>query len=289
MLKNVRLAVKFRRCVSAMLCLILALGLVGCGSKSSGEALRAPDGKKISTVTIETVYGDLAFPKELKDHMRHEEVVEGNLAVELFYMVSSESEKELYRIYYGDANQGTLVGYLTTDSGDVSVSCAVNEYEDEAFKDEEERKLYYEMMGAFTVLVNSIYADQRYTENGTVEPVQDQKQKLRYWNVVLPENVLFEESESGDVYRVDFYGELGGQRINLFMIALGEVEAESTLGFYEVNGVPKPIKVQTCDLSEYAYWPQADQDAIYQMMGSLNTVVQAILSDKNYSEMENQK
>ncbi len=273
----------FRRCLCVVLALVLVLGMTACGSQKQ-EPLRAPTMDSIKTDPVETVYGDLAFPEDLYEHLRHMEVTEGDIVMEIFYMVTEAGEKELFRIYYADPQVGTHLGYLTTETGEIPVSYSLCEYADEDFADEEERKLFHSMMDAFSVVVNSIYADERFSETRAMETVGEQEAKLRYWDVTLPDNVSFTETEEGGNYRADFYGEVSGERIDLYAIILGNVESESILGFYTVNGEQKPVVVETYDMGEYDVWPAEERTAIYQMMESLNTVIQAIMADKNFTE-----
>lgn len=255
--------------------MILMLGILGCGNKIN----EAPAGK-----TIKTTYGALLFPEELYGNLRHMEVVEGRIAMDVFYMVTAEGEKELYRIHYADDQVGTLMGYLTTDKGEISVSYSVCEYQDQDFANDEDRRLYHSMMDAFSVILNSIYADSRFSETKTVEPVNNSKAKLRYWNVTLPENVRYSETEENGNYAVEFYGEVSGERISLYQISLGGSETGNVLGWYNVEGVRKPVMIQTYDLTAYELWPEEGQSVIYRMMDSLNTVVQTIVADENFSE-----
>lgn len=275
----------YRRWFCLGMAVIVACGLMACGKgDESQDPLRATEAPKIATVPIDTMYCTLQFPESLIENLRHVEVTEGRIAMEVFYLVSEEGEKELYRIHFADAKMGELLGYLTIDGVEVPITHSVCEYANEDFRTEEERKLYYEMMDAFSVLVNTIYADARFSETRFVAPVGTREVKLRYWNVVLPENVQCVETEENGSYCVKFYGEVGGEQINLYMILVGNGEAETSLGFYTVDGERKPVRVQTYDMEPYANWSEEDQTIIYRMMESLNTVIQTIVADEKFSE-----
>ena len=273
----------WRRALCVWLITILVMGLAACGGEAR-EPLRAPEKTEVPTIAIETVYGTLAFPETLQDNLRHMEVTDGSIAMEVFYMVAAAGEKELYRIHYADAQVGTLVGYLTIDGKEIPVSSSTCEYTDEAFADEEERKLYYSMMDAFSTVMNSLYADPRFNETRAAEPVGAREIKLRHWKVTIPENVQYVEKEENGTYQVDFYGEVSGEQIRLFTIGLGNIEAETMLGMYTVDGIQKPIMVEAYSMEQYAMWPEEDQTIIYKMMESLNTIIQTIVTDKNFVE-----
>lgn len=270
------------------LCSMMLMAVFFCFSACKGDNQESLTGsvQQIHTIAVETKYGTLAFPEELSEQMRHTEVTEGDVAMEVFYMLGTNGERELFRIYYADAQAGTHMGYLNTDNGEIPVSYSICEYTEEDFADEEDKKLYYSMMDAFSVVMNSIYADERFSETRMVEQVGTQEVKLRYWTVTLPENVLYEETVDSDTYRVDFYGEVSGERIDLYFIGLGDMEAETILGMFTADGVQKPVAVETHNLDGYEGWPEEERGVIYQMMESVNDVIQAIVSDKNFSESD---
>lgn len=262
------------------LAIILVLTLTGCGK--NGDPLRPPTEPAEALVSIETKYGSLDFPKALYDKLRHTEVTDGSTAMETFYMIGAQGEKEIYRIYYADPQVGTLVGYLKTDSGEVSVSYTLCEYPEGTFADAEDQQLYHRMLDTFGVIMQSIHSDERFSETEHQEPVSDREVDLRYWKITLPENIQYTQTEEDGNYRVDFYAQVSGERIDLFMIGLGDLEAETTLGMYTVDGVQKPVVVKTYDLQGYDSWPQEEQITIHKMMEALNPIIQAIIEDENF-------
>ena len=265
---------------------LIAMVFLVCQESGKKEPLRAPDAKQVDTVTIETAYGTLAFPEELTGTLRHLEATEGNVAVEVFYMVGNEGEKELFRIVYADAQVGTLMGYLTVDGVEVPVTYSTCEYADEDFKTEDERKLYYSMMDAFSVVMNSVYEDARFSQTKAAAPVGAREVRLKNWKLTLPENVYYTETEENGNYRVDVYGDVSGERVDLYTIGLGEMEGESVLGWYTVGGKQQPVVIQTYSLDAYDVWPDEERLVIYDMMNTLNTLIQTIMSDKDFSELE---
>lgn len=272
----------FRRCGCVLLALVMVFCFAACGGGDQ-EPLRAPSSNgDVAVISIETAYGTLSFPEELAGSMRHMEVTENNTAMQVFYMMTATGEKELFRIFYADTQSGTHLGYLTTDTGEIPMSYTICEYADEDFADAEERKLYYNMMDAFTVVINSIYADERFSETRVVAPVGDHEVSMKYWKVTLPDNVQYTETEENGNYRADFFGEVSGERIDLYMIGLGDLEADAMIGLFTVKGEQKPVMVKTFSLEDYSTWPEEEQTVIYQMMDSVNDVIQVIAEDKNF-------
>lgn len=280
MKRMISLLLPGRRLICVCMSVMLVLTLAACGSK---VPLQAPTEITPSTVSIETAYGALEFPEELYPDLRHVEVVEGSVAMEIFYMLYAGGEREVYRIYYADPQSGTLAGYLQTDDGDISVSFSLCEYTDEIFPKDEERQLYYSMMDAFSVIMNSIVADERFSETRHQEAAATRDVALRYWTVTLPENILYTESEESGNYRVDFYAELSGERVELYMIGLGDLEGDTTLGMYTVGDTQRPVVIKTYDQSAYDDWPQEGKIALHQMMDTLNDVIQAITENENFA------
>ena len=272
-------------CIAMVVIAILCLAACTDGSK---DPLRATEETSATTAAIQTMYGTLQFPEALLGNLRHVEATEGQIAMEVFYMVTEGSEKELYRIHYADERMGSCIGYLTTDNGQISISYSICEYNDESFANEEERKLHHSMMDAFSVVMNSIHADERFSETRTMVPEDAQEATMRHWKLVLPSNVQFVESEDNGNYRADFFGIVEGERINLYMIGLGNLEAESMLGTYEVNGEQLPLVVETFDLDEYSTWSEENQRVIYQMMSTINDVIQQITASKGFAELKSE-
>lgn len=272
-----------RRGLCVVLVLMLVLSLGACAGQKE-EPLLVPSISGADTNSIETAYGPLAFPKALQEYLHHEEVTEGNVAMEIFSMVTEAGEKELFRIHFADAQAGTHMGYLTTENGEIPVSYSLCEYADEDFANEDERGLFYNMMDGFSVVLNSITADERFSETRAMEEVAEQDRKLRYWKVTLPENVLYTETDENGIYRADFYGEVSGERIDLYTIFVGNMESETVLGYYTVDGEQAPVVIETYDMDAYDIWPEEERIVIFEMMESLNTMVQTIVEDKNFTE-----
>lgn len=236
------------------------------------------------TVAVQTHYGPIQFPEVLAGNVRHAETVEGDITLEVFYMVYESGEKEVFRIYFGSADMGEHLGYLNTDAGEIPVTFALCEYADEDFTLEEERILYSNMMTAFTVVSNSIQSDERFSELRSMEQVGEQGAQMRFWSLTLPDNVMWEESETNGIYRVDFYGMIEDKRIDLYYIGLGEMEADTKLGYFTVDGVQMPIMVGNSELVAFDSWSKEDQRVIYDMMDSINLVIQQIVACDQYSD-----
>ena len=273
-----------QRGICLLTLLLMLAGLTAC--TKNRDPLKAPLEVEYmqKTVEIQTLYGTIAFPELLADNIRHEETIEGNIALEVFAMVNETSEREVFRIYFGAADMGEHLGYLITDIGEIPVTFAVCEYTEEDFFTEDERILYDNIMAAFTIVLNSIQSDERFSELRSMEEVGEQGAQMRFWSLTLPDNVMWEESETNGIYRVDFYGMIEDKRIDLYFVGLGEMEADTKLGYFTVDGVQMPIMVGNSELVAFDSWSKEDQRVIYDMMDSINLVIQQIVACDQYSD-----
>lgn len=273
-----------------LLCAVMIAGilcLTACNPGGEKPLTAPPETEPTEPVAvIETALVDLEFPEALMPNVRHLEVSEGIITMEVFYMVSQSGERELYRIIFGDGSMGDQLGYLTVDGAEIPVTYTISEYED-GFGSEEENALYYGLMDAFSTLMDSLSKDPRFSETKYVAPVGSRVEKLKYWTLTLPENVQCEQSGQGDGYKAEFFGVVNGTRIPLYTLRLGgEVNPEDILGGFTVDGKLLDLAVEVYDISVYESWAEEDQRVIYVMMESVNEVVWQLMEDKNFSAGE---
>lgn len=267
-----------------LIVVLVAVILLVCFLVAGKKPLTTPPETTASepVVQIETAYATLDFPEALVDNIRHIEVSEGSVTMEIFYMLSKTGERELYRIIFGDANMGNPVGYLNTESGEVPVTVSFVKYEDVFEKDD--RMLYGQLTDAFSTMLNSLCEDSRFSEIKNVVPVGYREAKLKYWSATIPENVQCEENGEGEGYRAEFFGIVDGERIPLYAVLLGKVEnPKDVLGSYMVDGKILELGVVVYDISDYDNWAEEKKSVVYNMMNSINTVIQTIVEDKNFS------
>lgn len=238
------------------------------------------------TMGIETYYGSIRFPEVLANHMRHTETLDNNVALEVFYMTSEHGEREVFRIYFGAPDMGEHLGYLTIDGKEISVTFALCDYSEDDFSNENDQILFSNMMAAFTVVTNSIMNDSRFSELKAIEQIDVQAVELRYWTVTLPENIHVEESADDNLYRADFYGIFGGENILLYSFQLGDQLLASVLGTYMVDDTAKPVSLEVSEFTQRDNWSEEDQIRLYNMMDTINDVIQAIMSNSEFSQYE---
>ena len=69
----------------------------------------------------------------------------------------------------------------------------------------------------------------------------------------------------------------------LYRVCIGEEQAESFLGYYKMDGVKKPVSVESFDLNERDDWSEDDHAAAYRMMDTINHVIEVIMQSKQFS------
>lgn len=289
--KKKRSAVWGILCVVAVLCVSLLVGLLWPKDKEQTDAqinssatesqMAAPDGYS----AIQTVYGTLQVSSDCVEELRHIEVTQDNVAMEVFYMPMENGEWELFRIYFGDVNLGEQIGYFVTEQGNIPISVAVCTYSEEDFATEELYDRYHMLMGHLEAVLTSLRSDSRYIAAEEVSESTDAYQavELIYWELELPASMEWEERNSNDAYRVDFYGSIGGIRVALYSIYFGEANAESVVGIYTVDNVEKTVCADTYSLEEQIL--DADEEtksAYYKLMRTINDVLQVIMASDGF-------
>lgn len=267
--------------MSVVLVVCVAVSLIACDGEKK-ESLRASVDDK--TVEITTQYGVLLFPEALLENIKHKEIAEEHVVMEIFSMFCNAGEREVFRIYYGDPNMGAFLGYLNTKEKEIPVTYTLTEYTDGAF-DEEDHILYCNIMNSFGVVLNSIFDDERFSEKRQTELIAEREVNLRYWTVTLPENVECEETAENEPYSVNFYGQVSGERVKLYTISLGLQGDESRLGWFTIDCVQQPVTIETYyESGNYEAWPEEDRMVVFEMMDTINNVISVITEDKNFSE-----
>ena len=83
-----------------------------------------------------------------------------------------------------------------------------------------------------------------------------------------------------------FYGVIQDERVDLYAIGLGEMDADYSVGYFTTDGATRPVQVRIFDLPQETNWLEEDYDVAYRMLESVNAVVDAVLVHENFSESE---
>lgn len=246
------------------------------------------DGKTKSetpVMKISTPYIDLILPLGLEEYVTNDESTNGTIYTRAFYMNYGEEEQPLWRIDFGDPNAGDWVGMLKTDDGDVSVTItgfAISAEELTALG-EEGSQLYSECMQGYSVMLNGIMSDPRFNAERPLAVGEDTSVQLTYWKLTLPDTMYVTENNADGNYEAVFSGEVKGEMVSLYRVCIGENQARSLLGYYNVDGVKMHVSVESFDLGEQETWSEDDYAAAYKMTDTINDVINAIMSSKQFS------
>ena len=122
----------------------------------------------------------------------------------------------------------------------------------------------------------------------TEAPVRKKTAELRYWSVALPEDITWQEFTDGENYRVEFGMMLGGERVMLYSIHVGDTVADKVLGELTVDGVSKIVSVTTYRLSAQMIMTSEEIASIFSArMDTLEDVILEMEQSKEFiREME---
>ncbi len=262
----------------------------GTEASASAEA-SLPEQETDAPVTytqLQTAYLTLPVPEDILTALRHQEVTQDDVSMEVFSMVFEERETELFRICFGDAQFGKQIGYLQVEQRDIPITLQICEYEEGYFGSEEERLAYYQAMDCLNGILKAIQEDSRFCEDLTEAPTEQKDVAIAAWNFQLPDTVEYEETESGDSYLLTFYTTIRGDRQDLYRIAIGEETLSSVLGTYLWNDEERQLSVESFPLPEMEGWSASDADTLYIAMDSINDVIATIMQAPGFSQGEAQ-
>ena len=234
---------------------------------------------------ISTPYVDLLLPSELKSVITSDESTYGSVYTCAFYLTCDGEELPLWRFDFGDPDTGDWVGMLKMENGDISVTMTgfTISVEELAALGKDGSKIYGECMQGYSEMLAGIMADPRFTVERPLAIGEDTQVQLSYWTVTLPDTMsVLENTEDGN-YEAMFSAEVVGEQVNLYRVCVGEKQAESLLGYYEVDGVKKSVSVESYDLIERKNWGEDDYTAAYRMMDTINHVIEVIMQSEQFS------
>ena len=274
-----------------ILLVLLAVGVamlfLGTGSNDakSGASTTGTGQRPAESYTlIDTAYGQLRLSEDCAGSIRHEEIFDGGVTMEVFYMRMQDSEQELFRICYGDTQMGEFYGKILSEGREIPVRVAVYAHDGERFPSDEMRNLYYSLMDQLDVVLESIRSDDSFVEKGAQTETENRMVKLTYWTLELPKDITWQESTSDQLYRVDFFGNIDGKTVRLYMVCLGDIQEGNVIGEYTLDGKKLPVKVNTYSLESQANWLEDEHISQYAaLMDTIDLVLRAVTTDTRFS------
>lgn len=239
-----------------------------------------------SYIEITTPYITLKFPEKDSEALIYEEEKTGDTITEVFYMKTEGEDLPLYRLDFGDENAGDWLGIIKTEEKEIPVTYTVFTLSDEELeKLGKQEETYTELMNDFNVLLNSIHEDSRFSSEKEIDLGKDVNLKLTYWDLKLPEKITCSETVTDDAYQADFYTEIKGDQVNLYSVYIGEQQGTTILGQYKIDGVWKTISIESNDLGNDK-WSDEELREAYQMMDTINSVIETITKSRQFSDEE---
>lgn len=258
----------------------LVIGLVA--GKTNDKPEQAP---QIPTKKISTPYIDLLVSLNMAEYISSDVSTYSEVYTCAFYMNFDGKSLPLWRVDFGDPNSADWIGILKTDQGDIPVAMTgfvISAEELEALG-EQGAQLYGECMQGYSVMLDGIMADSRFTSERPVAVGEDIEMKTTYWTITLPSKMQVQESNKDGNYTTTFSGEIAGEMVLLYQFTVGEEQSGSLLGYFEVDGVKKAVCVESFALVERESWNEVDYATAYRMMETINDVINTIMSSKQFS------
>ena len=264
----------------------LMAGLIGLVTVAVVAAALMSGEPEIPRMKVQTPYIDLVLPLELEGLVTSDESTYGTTYTRAFYLRYGDAEVPLWRVDFGDPNAGDWVGILKTDQGEVPVVTTIFAADDADLQalGTEGFRIYGECMQSYSVMVDGIMADPRFVAERPLAIGEDTEVKLAYWTVTLPGKMQVQETTEGGNYEAVFSGEVVGETVLLYRVCIGESQTGSQLGYFAIDGVKKPVFVESYTLAERESWDEDDYETAYRMMDTINDVIEQITSSKSYSE-----
>lgn len=224
----------------------------------------------------------LQIPGEYAENFAHLQKVHFTPVTEVFSVRIGYKEVPLYRIDFGNEAVGEWLGVIQTEEGDIPVTYTLYSLsEDEiAAMDVEDFDSYYTGMENFNLVMDAIHADTRFAAQASSGIGEDHELQLEYWTFTLPSNVVCVEMNEDGIYSATFYGRIRGEDIALYTVRIGD--ATNAIGVCNLDGEDKPFAVEIYEVSKNVFWSEEDYDKAYQMLDTINDVLDVIYSSEEF-------
>lgn len=236
-------------------------------------------------IELQTSYATLEFPEKYSKSLKHLEIIDNDVIVEVFSMVHSGKEIELFRLYFGEIDEGSREGYLHLDTGVVPVSVVVGDIIQTGSMDDELVQKYYSMVDALSVVLSSLYENENFTKDEYRSQREDVKQ-LTFWTFRLPESILCEENTENGEYKLTFSFMHNDKQYTLYTVYMSDKAYGSPFGVYMKDDGNKILSLQVDEAVQQGNLPEDVKDNIFAMMDTIGPVMDIITSNEHFSEFE---
>lgn len=226
----------------------------------------------------------LEMPVEYADNFQHAQKVHFTPVTEVFSMTIDDKEIPLYRIDFGNESIGEWLGVIRMEEYDVPVTYTLYPLSEEevAAMDAEALDSYYASMENFNFVVEAIHADPRFVDRDFTAVGENRELELEHWTVMLPDGITCDETHADGVYTATFFGRIHGDKTALYTVMIGG-DAADPVGMYNLSGEEKAVSLEIHQPEMNVFWSEADYEAAYQMLETVNAVMDAIMADENFN------
>lgn len=249
----------------------------------------------VDPMCIQTKYAALQFPAEYADYIRHEEMLDGTDAVEVFSMLYEQKELELFRLSFTQEEKENAEGYWDSGEDLLCVSISISTLEPDAFlclqdtgeweNDVKMESTYYSMLGQMSTVLQSVKESPNYRIIKTSSANANAEERMLYWDVTLPADVCFERSDEDGVEAVRFFAQLGEKQIDLYTIALENQQTDSAIGRYSANGKTVYVAVEVSGGIENEALSESEREYVYTLLEGINDVIGVIRQDPDFRDL----
>lgn len=117
-----------------------------------------------SYLEISNEYCVMFYPREWEEQLEISEEVVNDTLAEIFYYVFEGEKFRLFTVYFGDAQVGNQLGYLTIGDESVCVNMDCGFLPENVTLEKEQIQTFYKMMDDITTVTESIRNAQNFTE-----------------------------------------------------------------------------------------------------------------------------
>lgn len=130
---------------------------------SSFDSYNTPElDETVEMLDITTPYGVLNYPAQFADRLYHETTTQEGTYTHTFYFVKDVENIEMFSVYFGSAETGTLIGYIMENGECIAVTVDSTDFEPDATWSEAESLLYYAMVDSINDVIASVTSNQNF-------------------------------------------------------------------------------------------------------------------------------
>lgn len=142
-----------------ILCILVIVAFVlKTREKKQDSYVSSGEPTEVTMLEIKTPYGDLMYPSTFEEFLLYEETVDGDVVSEKFYSMLADKKTEMFTIYFGKPEEGTLIGYILENEENIPVSVQISENMLNEAYEENQKNTYHQMVDGVNDVIASLSA-----------------------------------------------------------------------------------------------------------------------------------